>query len=353
MSGSSFAVIFWATFWLETLVYFPMNIISWVKWYQHKDEDDALLAKSRKLTAWQHVLVTGIIIALTVGAILFIPLGVQGIVSVDMIVLLAALFFEMLSGYLDDASEKPWGELTKGLIDLLISAVVAVLMYFRTNGDVHLLLFGTQFWLPGWVYIPLGVLLVWMSINVTNCADGVDGLCTSLSLTSLGSVMAILLFSFGITHTDLTDILFVPAGFKEASPMPMAWQNDITLLVWMCLFVLIAYLWFNCSPSSMLMGDAGSRALGLLIAVAFMQTQDPFLFIPCALLLILDGGLGLVKLTVLRVTKSKTFMKNIRTPLHDHARKNKGWSDTQVVTRFTLMQILLSAVTVLLVLAKV
>ena len=45
-------------------------------------------------------------------------------------------------------------------------------------------------------------------------------------------------------------------------------------------------------------------------------------------------------------------MKNIRTPLHDHARKNKGWSDTQVVTRFTLMQILLSAVTVLLVLTK-
>ena len=60
----------------------------------------------------------------------------------------------------------------------------------------------------------------------------------------------------------------------------------------MSLFVLIAYLWFNCSPSSMLMGDAGSRALGLLIAVAFMVTRDPFLFIPCALLLILDGGLS-------------------------------------------------------------
>ncbi len=291
-----------------------------------------------------------LMVALIAAAIMFIPLGAQGIVSVDMIVLLAALFFEMLSGYLDDASEKPWGELTKGLIDLLISAVVAVLMYFRTNGVVHLLVFGTQFQLPGWAYIPLGVVLVWMSINVTNCADGVDGLCTSLSLTSLGSVMAILLFSFGITHADIP---FVPAVLKESAPMAMAWQNDITLLVWMCMFVLIAYLWFNCSPSSMLMGDAGSRALGLILAAAFMQTKDPFLFIPCALLLILDGGLGLVKLTILRVTKSKTFMKNIRTPLHDHARKNKGWSDTQVVTRFTLLQILLSAVTVLLVLCRV
>ncbi len=56
----------WATFWLETLVYFPMNIISWVKWYHHKDEDDELLAKSKKLTALQHLLVTGVIAAMTV-----------------------------------------------------------------------------------------------------------------------------------------------------------------------------------------------------------------------------------------------------------------------------------------------
>lgn len=56
----------WATFWLEALVYFPMNIISWVKWYRHKDNDDELLAKSRKLTVWQHVMVVLIIAALTV-----------------------------------------------------------------------------------------------------------------------------------------------------------------------------------------------------------------------------------------------------------------------------------------------
>lgn len=56
----------WATFWLEALVYFPMNIISWVKWYRHKDDDNELLAKSRKLTVWQHIMVVLIIIALSV-----------------------------------------------------------------------------------------------------------------------------------------------------------------------------------------------------------------------------------------------------------------------------------------------
>ena len=63
----------WATFWLEAAVYFPLNIISWIKWYQHKDEDDKLLAKSKTLTPMQHLLVTAIIVALT--ALVFFTLS--------------------------------------------------------------------------------------------------------------------------------------------------------------------------------------------------------------------------------------------------------------------------------------
>ncbi len=56
----------WATFWLEAVVYFPMNIISWVKWYKHQDEDDHLLAKSKRLTPIQNILVVVIIAGITV-----------------------------------------------------------------------------------------------------------------------------------------------------------------------------------------------------------------------------------------------------------------------------------------------
>jgi nicotinamide mononucleotide transporter len=51
----------WATFWLEAIVYFPMNIISWVNWYRHKDEEDKLLAKSKKLNWKQAILVWTIV----------------------------------------------------------------------------------------------------------------------------------------------------------------------------------------------------------------------------------------------------------------------------------------------------
>ncbi len=260
-----------------------------------------------------------LISALIVACVVCIPL------NVSMIILLAAIFIEMMSGFLDDAAKVPWGELKKGLIDLVVSIAVSFAAWNLTGGYVMLPILHMNLVISMPVYIILGTVLVWASINVTNCSDGVDGLCTSMSLITLVSVLFLMQYAASVTE-----------------------QNYGYMLVWMTIFMLIAYLWFNCSPSSILMGDAGSRALGLIIAVAFMLSDMPFLFIPCALMLLIDGGLGLVKLTILRVTKSKTFMKNIRTPIHDHARKNKNWSDTQVVIRFTLIQILLSAAVVLL-----
>lgn len=263
------------------------------------------------------------------GLILILALVVSGVIclplNIEYIIYLAALFVEMMSGYLDDAAETPWGELKKGLIDLVVAAGVSFTVYYFHGGTILLPILGLHLIIPAPVYIILGIILIWASINVTNCADGVDGLCASLSIVTLVSAFALM---------QIMESVF--------------WESG-ALLIWMAIFMLIAYLWFNCSPSSILMGDAGSRSIGLLIAVAFMLTGMPFLFIPCALILILDGGLGLVKLTILRVTKSKTFMKNIRTPLHDHARKNKNWSDTQVVIRFVLLQILISVGTFMLV----
>jgi len=246
-------------------------------------------------------------------------------INIEMIILLAAIFIEMMSGFLDDAAKVPWGELKKGLIDLVVSIAVSFVAWRLTDGVVILPVLHMNLMISMPVYMILGTVLVWASINVTNCSDGVDGLCTSMSLMTLISVL-----------------------FLMHHALPVIGMNGGYMLVWMTIFMLIAYLWFNCSPSSILMGDAGSRALGLIIAVAFMLSDMPFMFIPCALMLIIDGGLGLVKLTILRLTKSKTFMKNLRTPIHDHARKNKGWSDTQVVIRFTLIQMLISAAFVLL-----
>ena len=244
----------------------------------------------------------------TLCTALFYPLDIENIIY------LVLVYAAMLSGYFDDAAETPWGNLKKGLIDLVISLGIAFTYYFYNGSQVKLYIIDSTFTIPAPLFIILAGVLVWTAINVTNCTDGVDGLCGSLVMTVL------LPLAFMVTKSGAADML-----------LPMI------------LFVtLAAYLWFNCSPSQMLMGDAGSRALGVFLAVMFLKTAAPFAFIPIAIVIILDGGLGLLKLSFRRFLKIKNFMEGIRTPLHDHARKNKGWSDTQVVIRFTILQIIVN-----------
>lgn len=244
----------------------------------------------------------------TLCTALFYPLDIENIIY------LVLVYAAMLSGYFDDAAETPWGNLKKGLIDLVISLGIAFTYYFYNGSQVKLYITDSTFTIPAPLFIILAGVLVWTAINVTNCTDGVDGLCGSLVMTVL------LPLAFMVTKSGAADILL---------PMIM-------------FVTLAAYLWFNCSPSQMLMGDAGSRALGVFLAVMFLKTAAPFAFIPMAIVIILDGGLGLLKLSFRRFLKIKNFMEGIRTPLHDHARKNKGWSDTQVVIRFTILQIIVN-----------
>lgn len=244
----------------------------------------------------------------TLCTALFYPLDIENIIY------LVLVYAAMLSGYFDDAAETPWGNLKKGLIDLVISLGIAFTYYFYNGSQVKLYITNSTFTIPAPLFIILAGVLVWTAINVTNCTDGVDGLCGSLVMTVL-LPLALMVTKSGAADMLLPMIMFV---------------------------TLAAYLWFNCSPSQMLMGDAGSRALGVFLAVMFLKTAAPFAFIPMAIVIILDGGLGLLKLSFRRFLKIKNFVEGIRTPLHDHARKNKGWSDTQVVIRFTILQIIVN-----------
>ena len=181
---------------------------------------------------------------------------------------------------------------------------------------VELAFFGVRFVLPPVVFGLFAVVLVWTSVNVTNCSDGVDGLSGTLTIITLMTVYLI----------DRT------RGTGE----------EFSFLILLFAVCILGYLWYNATPSRLMMGDAGSRAMGLFISIAILKTGCPFLYIPVALVLILDGGLGLLKVALLRFLKIR-ILTGVRTPLHDHVRKVWGWSNTQTVFRFAIIQIILAA----------
>ena len=239
---------------------------------------------------------------------LFLPFRVESMLYA--LILIAVMF----SGYLDDASKIPWSDYKKGLIDFVLSVGVAIV--FVLNNPSSILIGTHEVSMHPVVYAILATVLVWVSINAANCTDGVDSLSSSVGIVSIASMLLIYRASFEVEYMGF-GMLFIA--------------------------VLAAYLLFNASPSSQLMGDAGSRPLGILLALLAMKSGHPLCFLLLCAVFILDGITGLVKIFLKRFFRI-SILKNIRTPLHDEVRKNRGWSDPQVVIRFAIIQILFSVI---------
>ena len=250
------------------------------------------------------------IIALIISSLLF------NRVEREIIVYLLYVAAAMITGFLDDCSKTPWGEYKKGFFDFMIALMVGISYLQFNSNTITIEVLGKQtITIPPVLFVILVVILVWTSINVTNCSDGVDGLSGILAIVSLLTI-------------------FIVNYLKGRN-------DNFNLLILLFIMCILAYLWYNITPSIMIMGDAGSRAMGLFIAIAVLKTGSPILFLPIAFVLILDGGLGLVKVFLLRFLKIR-ILTNVRTPLHDHVRKVWGWSNTHVMFRFAIVQILVS-----------
>ena len=243
----------------------------------------------------------------------------------------------MLTGYLDDRSTTSWGEYLKGALDLIISISTAFILYYglKSASDDGIV----RFWLPfianevavhPVVYIIICTIMLWASINTTNCTDGVDGLSSSLVLIALLTLGIVFYFILG--HVDISAYLLVPHFQGGAN-----WAIALFAMAG----VVMGYLWHNAFPSECLMGDAGSRALGYFIGVCVMVSGNPFIILATSSIIFVNGGMGLLKVFLLRFFRIKIF-ENIRFPLHDHMRKNHGWSPTQVLLKFMIIQLLIT-----------
>lgn len=256
------------------------------------------------------------VLSILFSAILFLPLTIAS--TFMYAIILAAMLF----GYGDDRAHKPWHEYIKGLLDLFVSLSAALVFSFYFGTEVYIPFTGLTVTFPIFLFVLLATLLVWASINVTNCTDGVDGLASSLSVISL---LAFLALSF----------------FLETDGI---WNSFTAITIGS----LLVYLWFNTHPSTLLMGDAGSRGIGVILALSALYTKNPISFLFICLVFIVDGGAGIIKISLKRFLKI-SILKNIRTPIHDHLRESgssgsdpsKKWKNQTLTIRFSLIHVLI------------
>lgn len=275
--------------------------------------------------------------------LLFVPFGRWEIGTV------VFLYLSMIFGYLDDRSRLPWGECKKGVLDLVVALGAAYCLYKGHGSLVWLPFFKHAVEVPVYLYLPGAAALLWITMNATNCSDGVDGLAGALTLLSLFALAGLL---YGVVgYKPIAEYLLIPHN-----PDGARWAIFAATMAGS----LGGYLWYNAEPSKVLMGDAGSRLLGMLVGVAVLVAGNPFLIFVVSPVVLANGGTGLIKLILLRIfrrigfdvrpTKDLTsedaskqhvmikMLHSVRFPLHDHCRKNMRWSNAQVLMRFVLIQ---------------
>lgn len=239
--------------------------------------------------------------------------------------IIGCVLLSMAEGFLDDRSHG-LSEYALGAMDLIIALIAALILCQFQEYRVWLPLFKDPVMLPPWAFVPLATAVLWLMINATNCTDGVDGLSASLSILAFIYLGGIL---YGVVgHAEISEYLLVP-HYPDGA--------DWAIMAFVMVGCLTGYLWYNSLPSAVLMGDAGSRPMGFLLGLLVMASGNPFLMFIVTGMVLLNGATGLVKVALLRFFNISIF-KSVRYPLHDHVRQALGWSNTQVLVRFVLLQ---------------
>lgn len=264
-----------------------------------------------------------------VAALVFIPFSARALWVIPFV--LAA----MGVGYFDDR-RGGFNEYQLAVMDLVLAAGAALAVYGLDPAMIWLPGWKEAFVLPPWAAIPIATGVIWLSINATNCSDGVDGVSGSLTATAI-IILGGLLYAV-IGNEVVAGHLSIPFNPEGAS-----WA----IMAFLMVGAIAGYLWYNAAPSQVLMGDAGSRPIGLLIGALVVATNNPLFLLLVGSVILFNGATGLVKVALLRFFGVRLFA-GIRFPLHDHCRKELGWSNTQVLVRFMLLHLGLSALLVIL-----
>jgi phospho-N-acetylmuramoyl-pentapeptide-transferase len=237
---------------------------------------------------------------------------------------------------------QPWEKL---VFQIGGSVLIALYLYrdFTNLDDAKLF----WLWLPfskhpiplplaNWVFVLIAILYMSATSNAVNLADGMDGLAAGcVGMVSL--VLVVLCYVASEAMSRVTTITW--ASYLLLPPIPQA--GELSIFYSAILGAVLGFLWYNCHPAQVFMGDVGSLPLGAAMGYGALVTRNE-------ILLLIIGGVFVIELfsVVLQVAYFKyTGGKRLFrcAPLHHHFHL-AGWSEPQVVVRFWLLAAAFAAI---------
>jgi len=249
---------------------------------------------------------------------------------------MATLLLFGLVGFLDDLIKIKHrrslglkGRAKLGLQFLLAISIGLVLIYLGFTGRFSLELNFPFFksWTPylGWFYLPWILFILIGSSNSVNLADGLDGLAIGLMAISASALTALTYIAGHARFSQYLNVTWVPQA------------AELTVFSGALTGACLGFLWFNCHPAQVFMGDVGALSLGAAQAVIALLIKQEFLLFTVAGVFILEALSVIIQVAYFRFTGGQRVFK--MAPLHHHF-ELLGWPEEKVVVRFWLLGII-------------
>jgi phospho-N-acetylmuramoyl-pentapeptide-transferase len=173
----------------------------------------------------------------------------------------------------------------------------------------------------GLLYIVFAVLLLSLASNAVNLTDGLDGLAIGTTLIAAAAFTGLAYVSGHRVFSDYLDLLYRPG------------VGELTVFCGAMVGASMGFLWWNCYPAQVFMGDVGSLALGgALGTVALLVKQELLLFLVGGLFMV-EAFSVMIQVASFRLTGKRVFRMS---PLHHHF-ELVGWKEPQIIIRFWIV----------------
>ncbi len=245
--------------------------------------------------------------------------------------LLTLLFYAYI-GFSDD-----WGKIrgSHNLAGLKARTKLALQILFGLAIGIFLIKVAkleTGFYLPffknslfdmGIYAVGFWVLVMIATSNAVNLTDGLDGLATVPSIFALFSLSAIV---YIVGH----------AAFANYLLMPKIPAGEVVVISTALMGSLLGFLWFNCHPAQVFMGDSGSLTIGAFIAYLAIISKSEILLILIGLIFVIETVSVILQVGSYKIRKKRVFLM---APIHHHF-EMKQWAENKIIVRFWIISLL-------------
>ena len=179
----------------------------------------------------------------------------------------------------------------------------------------------------GWLVIPFFALIIVGCSNAVNLTDGLDGLATGCTISAALSYSVLAYFAGH--YFMAVEYLVIPHNL---------YIGELSVFLMALAGACFGFLWFNCHPAKVFMGDTGSLAIGGALGTAAICTKQELLLVIIGGIFVMEAMSVILQVGSFKLRKQRIFRMS---PIHHHF-ELLGWHESQVIVRFWILSIMLA-----------